>query len=237
MPRSSTGCAVCSAHPASHAETAVRHPKPLITPLSPLSLSLPRFQGNWTKFLYALGILVATATQPVLCRLSIDGMPLPMAFELSTSVVYLFEDLPTRTQGQFAAACIVTCILGLVCVILKVIRRYVEKWLVSQENAGRTKVIFGSFPVYANGVRFLVAFVNYSWDYMLMLLAMTFNVGIFISLLLGIALGFFLLGDLLSVQLGPTKKPWTPCQCPNHPCYKQQETGEGTIVQRSPPPV
>ncbi|EPR63444.1 Ctr copper transporter family protein [Toxoplasma gondii TgCatPRC2] len=219
------GCAA----PPLHAETVARSP-PSVKPatwLPPSSL----FQGRWTKFLLAASALFAVTTQPVLGRLSIDGMPLPMAFEVSTRVIYLFEDWPTETTTQFAGACVATCILGFICVILKVVRRYVEKSLVSQENAGKTKLIFGSFPLYSNSVRFLVAFVNYSWDYMLMLLSMTFNVGIFLSLLLGIALGFLFLGDLMSVEVGSTKKPWKPCQCPNHPCYTQQETGEGTTAQ------
>lgn len=53
------------------------------------------------------------------------------------------------------------------------------------------------FPVGSNAVRALAAFCNYSVDYVLMLLAMTFNVGIVLSLFAGIALGFLLIGHQL----------------------------------------
>ncbi|PFH38101.1 Ctr copper transporter family protein [Besnoitia besnoiti] len=175
--------------------------------------------ASWRTKVVLLGLFLAMAAQPVLGKLSIDGLPLPMAFDVSNHALFLFEDWPTVTQGEFVLACIGTCVFGFVSIILKVIRRYVERDLVAKEDAGKTKLLFGCFPVYANSVRFVVAFVSYTWDYMLMLLAMTFNVGIFLSMLLGFALGFLFLGDLLSIDV---PRPFKACMCEHPPTARCQ---------------
>ncbi|CDI85653.1 ctr copper transporter domain-containing protein, putative [Eimeria praecox] len=43
------------------------------------------------------------------------------------------------------------------------------------EKERKPTLMLGSLPVYHNAIRASVAFLNYSWDYMLMLVAMTFN--------------------------------------------------------------
>lgn len=140
-----------------------------------------------------------------------DGLPLPMSFEASSGVMLLFSWWNARTAAQYAVCCVCCIVFGFISIALKVLRHVVEMHLVQAADEGRPTLILGSFPVFHNAVRGFIAFLNYSWDYMLMLVAMTFNVGIFFSMLCGIALGFLMIGHYLDYV--PQSKVAAGCEC------------------------
>lgn len=141
-----------------------------------------------------------------------DGYPLPMSFEGSSEVMVLFSWWSTRTSTQYAVCCLVCVVFGFVSIALKVLRRKSEHQLMEAEERGEPTLILGSFPIFHNAVRGTVAFLNYAWDYMLMLVAMTFNVGVFLSVLGGIALGFVLIGQYLE-GVPDQRKVASACEC------------------------
>ncbi|CDJ29848.1 ctr copper transporter domain-containing protein, putative [Eimeria mitis] len=141
-----------------------------------------------------------------------DGLPLPMWFEASSEVLFLFSWWNARTTAQYVVCCLCCIVFGFISIALKVLRRVSEVRLKVAEKEGKPTLMFGSFPVYHNAIRGSVAFLNYSWDYMLMLVAMTFNVGIFLSMLGGMALGFLTIGGYLDFSLQP-KKVNSGCEC------------------------
>lgn len=140
-----------------------------------------------------------------------DGLPLPMSFEASSQVMLLFSWWNARTAAQYAVCCVCCIVFGFISISLKVLRHVVEMHLVQATYQGRPTLILGSFPVFHNALRGSIAALNYCWDYMLMLVAMTFNTGIFISMLSGIALGFLLIGQYLDYV--PQSKVAAGCEC------------------------
>ncbi|CDJ48683.1 ctr copper transporter domain-containing protein, putative [Eimeria brunetti] len=141
-----------------------------------------------------------------------SGLPLPMWFESSSEVLLLFSWWRTRTTAQYVVCCLCCIVFGFISIALKVLRRVTEVRLQMAAKERKPTLVFGSLPVYHNAIRGLVAFANYSWDYMLMLVAMTFNVGIFLSMLGGMALGFLTIGSYLDYSVQP-KKISSGCEC------------------------
>lgn len=159
------------------------------------SLPAQRRLSAVALLVFLLGLF--TGFEEVYAELNKDGLPLPMSFEASSQVSLLFYWWDARTPLQYALSCLFCVFAGFVSIALKVLRRLTEVHLMLAEGKGKGILIFGSFPVYHNSLRGVVAFFNYTWDYMLMLVAMTFNVGIFFSMLAGIALGFLFIGHFL----------------------------------------
>lgn len=141
-----------------------------------------------------------------------DGLPLPMFFEASPEVLLLFSWWHARTTPQYAVTCVCCIIFGFISIALKALRRISDVRLAMMESRRKPTLLFGCFPVFHNAIRGCVAFLNYAWDYMLMLVAMTFNVGIFVSMLGGMALGFLTIGRFLDLPFEPTKASGG-CEC------------------------
>ena len=135
-----------------------------------------------------------------------------MWFEASSEVLLLFSWWNARTTAQYVVCCLCCIAFGFVSIALKVLRRVSEVRLKMAEKKHKPTLMLGSLPVFHNALRASVAFLNYSWDYMLMLVAMTFNVGIFLSMLGGMALGFLTIGRYLGFSLQP-KNIVSGCEC------------------------
>ncbi|OEH76550.1 ctr copper transporter domain-containing protein [Cyclospora cayetanensis] len=135
-----------------------------------------------------------------------------MAFEASSRVLLLFSWWDASTSVQYGICCLCCIVFGFISIALKVLRRMSEMRLLQKEEEGRSAIMLGSFPLLHNAIRGSVAFLNYAWDYMLMLVAMTFNVGIFLSMLGGMALGFLAVGHLLDFT-PEAPKVSNECKC------------------------
>lgn len=157
-------------------------------------------------------LLSALCVSETAAMLNKDGFPLPMSFEASSDVMVIFSWWRTRTPAQYGLCCFLCGAFGFISVALKVLRRISEQYIMLAEDRGELTLIFGSFPIFHNAIRGTVAFLNYAWDYMLMLVAMTFNAGVFMSLIGGIGLGFLLIGDYLD-YVPERRKVASVCEC------------------------
>ncbi|CRH01536.1 copper transporter, putative [Plasmodium relictum] len=117
---------------------------------------------------------------------------MPMSFQFSTHTIILFKSWETLSDGSYFISLIICFIFGLISVILKVLRLYIERSLpkTNDTNVFTSEVLFKN-----NTIRMVLSFVIYSWDYLLMLIVMTFNVGLFFSVIFGLSFGFFLFGS------------------------------------------
>lgn len=200
------------------------------------NIRFPPGGWRWRLFFFAF----ASVALARLCDgtlLNKDGYPLPMSFEASNEVLLLFSFLRTTSSVQYAACCCACVALGYISIALKALRRFCEQRLaVAAVVEGRTDE--DAFPFLPNLIRGCVAFFNYSWDYMLMLVAMSFNAGVFASLIGGFCLGFLTLGHLLDYTAHLPSKGFRTengCRCAEQGgscgCHLQQEC---TCVKTTP---
>ncbi|KAL8442907.1 hypothetical protein Emag_006192 [Eimeria magna] len=162
-------------------------------------------------FLFCLVGLVPVSM--AFASLNKDGLPLPMSFEATSRVTVLFEWWDTATLPQYVLSCAGCVVFGYISIALKALRHTCDMRLALEEAQGKPRLLLlDSIPAAPNAVRAVNAFLNYAWDYLLMLVAMTFNVGIFVSLMAGIALGFLTIGHYLD-RVPPAPQLSASCEC------------------------
>ncbi|CAG9474018.1 copper transporter, putative [Plasmodium vivax] len=119
------------------------------------------------------------------------AMAMPMSFQLSTHTIILFKFWETKTETSYYISLALCLLFGVLSVLLKLLRLHVEQALpqTKDTNVMNSGVLFKN-----NLTRSLLSFIIYSWDYLLMLIVMTFNVGLFFAVVVGLSIGFFLFG-------------------------------------------
>ncbi|ANQ10695.1 Ctr copper transporter domain containing protein [Plasmodium coatneyi] len=126
-----------------------------------------------------------------------DGYPLPMYFSNNINIKFLFDFLQVKNESEFFLCNVVCILLGFLSVYVKVLKK---KAFTESSNGLKTKldmlsILFsGKSAVYG-----WLSFLNYTIDFLLMLIVMTFNVFIFLSTILGVACGYFFYGHRLAL--------------------------------------
>lgn len=114
--------------------------------------------------------------------------------------------------------------MGFMAVGLKCLRNKIERLLVAPrddlDGVARRHLLSGirkerlSLP-YANACRAVAVFITLTWDYLLMLAVMTCNVGIFFSVVTGVAAGYLCFGHTFGAYYGRHAKK--PASQPSYP--------------------
>eukprot|EP00884_Botryococcus_braunii_P019017 jgi/Botrbrau1/579/Bobra.0010s0045.1 len=118
--------------------------------------------------------------------------PMKMYFHGGILDVILFRGWVPRNDWQYALSCIVIIVLGVVTQACRGYRSRVEaQW---HRHAVMNRGMYPARVPLRNLVRSAFTVVIATLDFFLMLVAMTFNVGLFICVVAGLALGSLLLG-------------------------------------------
>eukprot|EP00357_Protocruzia_adherens_P037361 CAMPEP_0115013542 /NCGR_PEP_ID=MMETSP0216-20121206/25480_1 /TAXON_ID=223996 /ORGANISM="Protocruzia adherens, Strain Boccale" /LENGTH=170 /DNA_ID=CAMNT_0002382981 /DNA_START=90 /DNA_END=602 /DNA_ORIENTATION=+ len=152
-------------------------------------------------------------------------MRMQMTFKASTEVTLLFDGLKTETTGQYVAALIV---IFFICVVFQYAMSLVS--LISRKiystfgrhsqltdgwKEGQTLTTKDAVPTKVIVFVKLLTAVFYTGIFMLaygiMLLAMTFNVGVFLTMCAGLAVGHVLFQDSPSQHFNSQGKDLTGC--------------------------
>ncbi|KAI4835785.1 copper transporter [Plasmodium brasilianum] len=125
-----------------------------------------------------------------------DGVdPLPMYFSNDTNIIFLFDYFRIRCMYEFIFCNIMCFLLGFLSIYIKAVKRNTFK---KYPNDLKENLLFvKNIPVDHRLTFGMISFINYAVDYLLMLLVMTFNLFIFLSTMVGIAVGYFFCGHLL----------------------------------------
>eukprot|EP01068_Selenidium_serpulae_P001970 Selendium_serpulae@DN2074_c0_g1_i2.p1 len=116
-----------------------------------------------------------------------------MYFTATTEVIVLFKGWATQNTWQYVLTCFACFAMGMLAVEAKTQRIGVEKKLVDKTHPSP----YFWHHIANNSIRGAMAFCVYTIDYLLMLIIMTFNVGIFFSVIAGVATMFLFRGQAM----------------------------------------
>ncbi|KAL7747493.1 hypothetical protein RI367_007085 [Sorochytrium milnesiophthora] len=168
------GCDACQAKPGEKFPNC-----DLLGTYSKLCIAMPDMSqcGEWKA-------MCKSIPGSALCAIAASGDNPPamkMYFHGGITDYLLFKMWVPRTDGQYAGACIASILIGVALELLKLLSVKLEAhWM--REKVAKS-VLRVDIP------RTLIAFVLQVWGYGAMLLAMSFNTGIFFCVCAGIALG------------------------------------------------
>ncbi|EEA07858.1 uncharacterized protein CMU_029320 [Cryptosporidium muris RN66] len=107
-----------------------------------------------------------------------------MTFYQNYNALILFDQWKTYNLATYLLSCLVIILIGFLAVYVSVVKEEIES---RQRCLGKRIYI----------LRVFMAFISYFFHYILMLIAMTFNFGLFLSVLIGLSIGHGLLSDKL----------------------------------------
>lgn len=143
------------------------------------------------------------------CQMNGNGDTPPqmrMYFHTGLSDYVLFKEWVPRNGGQYAGTFIAIIVMGLIYEFLLTVRNKLELgW--GEESIDQFKS-YSARQFQIDSYRAAFQFVESSIAYLLMLVSMTFNVGLFFAVILGISLGTLIFSRFRAY--GTTKRP---CGC------------------------
>ncbi|KAL7069481.1 hypothetical protein ACR3K2_00790 [Cryptosporidium serpentis] len=107
-----------------------------------------------------------------------------MTFYQNYNALILFDQWKTYNLATYLISCLVIILIGFLAVYISVVKEEIES---KKGSLGKGIYI----------LRVFMAFIFYFFHYILMLIAMTFNFGLFLSVLIGLSIGHGLLSDKL----------------------------------------
>lgn len=142
-----------------------------------------------------------------------------MYFYQTPVVTFLIQNWTTTSTGAYCAALVAVMLLGIFCQFLARVGRYYDAELLnlkcncasSLDEVGMSKTFLFSknekttyYTTSEQSIRTVIFFLHSGLIYLLMLLSMTYNVGVFVSILVGLSIGFFLFAyDAPSTHIKP----------------------------------
>ncbi|CDU85069.1 hypothetical protein YYC_03066 [Plasmodium yoelii 17X] len=122
-----------------------------------------------------------------------DGYPLPMYFNYNINIKFLFDYFKAENMNQFIFYNILCILLGFLSIYIKIIKKGVTK--IEKKSELRENLLsLNKMCAYWRFNYTFLTFLNYTIDYLLMLIVMTFNVYIFLSIMGGISIAYLFLG-------------------------------------------
>lgn len=129
-----------------------------------------------------------------------------MYFNSQLPFYLLFKSWTPDTTGYYVGSWFAIFFLGVLYEALQVLRHRFEQYLLAKQEFSNNSAKLGDnawhFPVAHNAFRALFQFISVGVAYLLMLAAMSFNVGIFFAVVGGIAFGTFLFGHMRPLYEG-----------------------------------
>eukprot|EP00921_Rhytidocystis_pertsovi_P009691 GHVQ01015624.1.p1 GENE.GHVQ01015624.1~~GHVQ01015624.1.p1 ORF type:complete len:328 (-),score=26.67 GHVQ01015624.1:548-1531(-) len=155
---------------------------------------------NLARWCLMAGVSLGTVTEAAHVKSS-TGERLPMHFTSTENynVQILFKNWVTSNELQYALTLSACIAFGFLSVVLKAGRRAAEQYMEAVEDQGNATMLPRyELPICHNLIRMVMMFSIYGWDYILMLVVMSFDYGIFFCTMAGLALGVGVLGHVLA---------------------------------------
>eukprot|EP00055_Hartaetosiga_balthica_P003096 m.6447 g.6447 ORF g.6447 m.6447 type:complete len:148 (-) comp2597_c0_seq1:197-640(-) len=134
-----------------------------------------------------------------------------MYFFQSIEATVLFKGWQTKSTTQYAFTCIAVIVMGVIYELMKVWRIQLDAYLkkkfcnchcrpdeetalINDPSKSNQKAF--KFPLWIQLIRATVHMIHFTLSYWLMLIAMIYNTGIFVSVILGVGLGYLISGSM-----------------------------------------
>ncbi|SOV18946.1 copper transporter, putative [Plasmodium sp. gorilla clade G2] len=124
-----------------------------------------------------------------------DGVMLPMYFSNNENIKILFDIFQVKNRYQFIFFNILCIILGFFSVYIKLLKKRLHHNVKKVSDGGDGSYVNMS-PCQNVNYGFL-SFLHYTIDYLLMLIVMTFNPYIFLSVITGLSSAYLFYGHLI----------------------------------------
>jgi len=196
---SMSGCSKCST-----LEVAMGLPCEVLKVYSDLCIAMPNMQecSKWQA------VCDLVPDWPICRKGGSDDVPqMKMFFHGGFMDYVLFEEWVPTSIGYYIATWLVVCIFGVLFEFFKLYRSTKEKaWMdVGTEDlqcltVNGEKMFYPQFRIRVDLLRSLFHFIEMAWSMLLMLVVMTFNIGLFFAVCFGAFVGMLFVGRFMKYE-------------------------------------